>query len=54
MCSPTEHWLSFKNRGALEILVEGTGGCSTIRRHAVNPAKHPMSRWPKGQAFVDC
>ena len=47
-------WLSFKNRGALEILVEGDR--RLFNRYGVmlvNPAKHAHVKVAEGQAFVD-
>jgi tungstate transport system substrate-binding protein len=47
-------WLSFKNRGALEILVEGDRRLfNQYGVMLVNPAKHPHVKVAEGQAFVD-
>jgi tungstate transport system substrate-binding protein len=47
-------WLSFKNRGELEILVEGDRRLfNQYGVMLVNPAKHPNVKVPDGQAFVD-
>ena len=47
-------WLSFKNRGALEILVEGDRRLfNQYGVMLVNPAKHPNVKVAEGQAFVD-
>jgi len=47
-------WLSFKNRGALEILVEGDQRLfNQYGVMLVNPAKHPHVKVAEGQAFVD-
>ena len=47
-------WLSFKNRGDLEIVVEGD---KRLFNHygimLVNPAKHPTVKQQLGQTFVD-
>jgi tungstate transport system substrate-binding protein len=47
-------WLSFKNRGELEIVVEGD---RQLFNHygviLVNPAKHPHVKQDLGQAFID-
>ena len=47
-------WLSFRNRGDLEILVQGDdrllNQCAVI---LVNPAKHPNVKADLGQQFVD-
>ena len=54
MCSPTAAWLSFKNRGALEVLVEGDRRLfNQYGVMLVNPAKHPHVKVAEGQAFVD-
>jgi tungstate transport system substrate-binding protein len=47
-------WLSFKNRGELDILVEGDK--RLFNQYAVilvNPAKHPHVKADLGQAFID-
>lgn len=47
-------WLSFKNRGSLEILVEGDP--SLFNQYGVmlvNPDKHKHVKAAEGQAFVD-
>lgn len=47
-------WLSFRNRGGLEILVEGDR--SLFNQYGVtvvNPAKHPHVKKDLAQAFVD-
>ena len=47
-------WLSFKNRGALEILVEGDRRLfNQYGVMMVNPAKHAHVKVAEGQAFVD-
>jgi tungstate transport system substrate-binding protein len=47
-------WLSFRNRGALAILVEGDRRLSNqYGVMLVNPAKHPNVKAADGQAFVD-
>ncbi len=47
-------WLSFKNRGSLEILVEGDRRLfNQYGVMLVNPAKHPYVKVAEGQAFVD-
>jgi tungstate transport system substrate-binding protein len=47
-------WLSFKNRGALTILVEGDKRLfNQYGVMLVNPAKHPHVNAAEGQAFVD-
>jgi tungstate transport system substrate-binding protein len=47
-------WLSFKNKGDLQILVEGD---KRLFNHygvtLVNPAKHPNVKKELGQAFID-
>jgi tungstate transport system substrate-binding protein len=47
-------WLNFRNRGDLEILVEGD---RPLRNQygvmLVNPARHPHVRHVDGQAFID-
>jgi tungstate transport system substrate-binding protein len=47
-------WLSFRNRSALRILVEGD---ARLRNPygviLVNPARHPHVRAAEGQAFID-
>ncbi len=47
-------WLSFKNRGALVVLVEGDS--SLFNQYGVmlvNPAKHPHVKAADGQKFID-
>jgi len=47
-------WISFKNRGELEILVEGDP--KLFNQYGVilvNPAKHPQVKKAEGQAFID-
>jgi tungstate transport system substrate-binding protein len=47
-------WLSFKNRGALKILVEGDK--SLFNQYGVmlvNPAKHPHVKAAMGQQFIN-
>jgi tungstate transport system substrate-binding protein len=47
-------WLSFKNRGSLEILVEGDRRLfNQYGVMLVNPAKHAHVKVAEGQAFVD-
>jgi tungstate transport system substrate-binding protein len=47
-------WLSFKNRGALGIVVEGDARLfNQYGVMLVNPAKHPNVKKKWGQAFVD-
>ncbi|MEP9398691.1 extracellular solute-binding protein [Mesorhizobium sp. KR2-14] len=47
-------WLSFKNRGDLEIAVEGDKRLfNQYGVMLVNPAKHPNVKADLGQAFVD-
>lgn len=47
-------WLSFKNRGELEIAVEGDRRLfNQYGVMLVNPAKHPHVKKADGQAFVD-
>jgi tungstate transport system substrate-binding protein len=47
-------WLSFKNRGQLEISVEGDKRLfNQYGVMLVNPAKHPHVKKAMGQAFVD-
>jgi tungstate transport system substrate-binding protein len=47
-------WLSFKNRGALAILVEGDRRLfNQYGVMLVNPAKHPSVKVAEGQAFID-
>jgi tungstate transport system substrate-binding protein len=47
-------WLSFKNRGPLEILVEGDRRLfNQYGVMLVNPHKHPNVKVADGQAFVD-
>ena len=47
-------WLSFKNRGDLDIVVEGDN--KLFNQYGVilvNPAKHPNVKKAEGQAFID-
>jgi tungstate transport system substrate-binding protein len=47
-------WLNFKNRGDLEIVVEGDN--KLFNQYGVilvNPAKHPNVKTAEGQAFID-
>ena len=47
-------WLSFKNRGALAVLVEGDRRLfNQYGVMLVNPAKHPHVKAAAGQAFID-
>jgi tungstate transport system substrate-binding protein len=47
-------WLSFKNRGPLEIVVEGDKRLfNQYGVILVNPAKHPHVKKDMGQAFID-
>ena len=47
-------WLAFKNRGDLDILVEGdTRLFNPYGVMLVNPAKHPHVKAADGQAFID-
>jgi tungstate transport system substrate-binding protein len=47
-------WLSFKNRGALTILVEGDPRLfNQYGIMLVNPARHPHVKQDMGQAFID-
>jgi tungstate transport system substrate-binding protein len=47
-------WLSFKNRGDLNILVEGDKRLfNQYGVMLVNPAKHPSVKAKQGQAFID-
>jgi len=47
-------WLSFKNRGELEIVVEGDQRLfNQYGVMLVNPAKHPHVKKEPGQKFVD-
>jgi tungstate transport system substrate-binding protein len=47
-------WLSFKNRGALSVLVEGdTRLFNQYGVIVVNPAKHPHTKTAAAQAFAD-
>lgn len=47
-------WLSFKNRGDLQVLVEGdTRLFNQYGVMLVNPAKHPHVKVAEGQKFVD-
>ena len=47
-------WVSFKNRGELDILVQGDK--RLFNQYAVilvNPAKHPHVKADLGEAFID-
>ena len=47
-------WLAFKNRGELDIVVEGDN--KLFNQYGVilvNPAKHPNVKKDLGQAFID-
>ena len=47
-------WISFKNRGDLEILVEGDKRLfNQYGVILVNPEKHPQVKKELGQAFID-
>jgi tungstate transport system substrate-binding protein len=47
-------WLSFRNRGGLEIVVEGDQRLfNQYGVILVNPAKHPHVKWESGRKFVD-
>lgn len=47
-------WLAFKNRGELEIVVEGDQRLfNQYGVMRVNPAKHPHVKKDAGQAFID-
>ncbi len=47
-------WISFKNKGDLEIAVEGDAKLfNQYGIMLVNPAKHPAVKKDLGQAFVD-
>jgi tungstate transport system substrate-binding protein len=47
-------WLSYKNRGDLEIVVEGDKRLfNQYGVMLVNPAKHPTVKQQLGQAFID-
>ena len=47
-------WLSFKNRGDLDIAVEGDQRLfNQYGVILVNPAKHPHVKKADGQAFID-
>jgi tungstate transport system substrate-binding protein len=47
-------WLSFKNRGELDILVEGDRKLfNQYGIMLVNPARHPHVKVADGQAFID-
>jgi tungstate transport system substrate-binding protein len=47
-------WLAFKNRGDLQIMVQGDKGLfNQYGVMLVNPAKHPNVRKELGQAFID-
>ena len=47
-------WISFKNRGDLEILVEGDKRLfNQYGVILVNPEKHPQVKKDLGQAFID-
>src|SRR4029453_10536649 len=48
-------WLSFKNRGDLQIAVEGDKRLfNQYGVMVVNPAKHPHVKKEFGQQFIDC
>ena len=54
MCFRTGTWLSFKNRGDLEIAIEGDRRLfNQYGVMLVNPAKHPHVKKEWGQAFID-
>ena len=47
-------WLNFKNRGELDIVVEGDN--KLFNQYGVilvNPAKHPNIKKAEGQIFID-
>lgn len=47
-------WINFKNRGDLEIVVQGD--CRLFNHYGVilvNPVKHPHVKQAEGQAFID-
>jgi tungstate transport system substrate-binding protein len=47
-------WISFKNKGALEIAVEGDKRLfNQYGVTLVNPAKHPHVKKDLGQQFID-
>lgn len=47
-------WISFKNRGSLELLVEGDERLfNSYGVILVNPARHPTVKANEGQAFID-
>jgi tungstate transport system substrate-binding protein len=47
-------WINFKNRGELEIVVEGDRRLfNQYGVILVNPAKHPHVKQAEGQAFID-
>jgi tungstate transport system substrate-binding protein len=47
-------WISFKNKGDLEIVVEGDKRLfNQYGVMLVNPVKHPQVKKELGQAFVD-
>jgi tungstate transport system substrate-binding protein len=47
-------WLSFKNRGDLDIVVEGDKRLfNQYGVMLVNPAKHPTVKAKLGQQFID-
>ena len=47
-------WLTFKNRGDLEILLEGESKLfNQYGVMLVNPAKFPQVKKVEGQAFID-
>jgi tungstate transport system substrate-binding protein len=47
-------WISFKNRGALDIVVQGDKRLfNQYGVMLVNPAKHPHVKKEQGQAFID-
>ena len=54
MLSDRATWLNFKNRGELEISVEGDKRLfNQYGVILVNPAKHPHVKQADGQAFID-
>jgi len=47
-------WISFKNRGDYEVLVEGDDDLfNQYGVILVNPERHPKTKVKKGQAFID-
>src|SRR4029078_11353706 len=47
-------WLSYKNRGDLDVVVEGDRRLfNQYGVMLVNPAKHPTVKQQLGQAFID-